>query len=325
MAGKTQSRAIRILQPVIPVVFLVCASRAHFSGPIEFTSWGLAMKAKLIVLLSGALSLGAVATASAADMAVKAPPPAPIAVANWTGFYIGGEVGGRWTEADWNTTCLGPGAFPCTPTAFPTRFPFNNPSSFDSSGVVGGVYGGYNWQMSNWVFGVEGDFRWGDNKRTKAGIPGAEDPAVVGSPGLDSSSVRQTWEASARGRLGILVTPSVLLFGTGGVAFTHVESTAACGTVAFPVGWCAFPNRISTGSDDLVGWTVGAGIEAMVASNWLVRGEYRYADYGTFSSTVLRGPGAVLVDAVAFDTKIRTHSAMVGIAYKFGGPVVARY
>src|SRR5438552_2403237 len=127
MAGKTQSRAIRILQSVIPVVFLVCARRQGLSGSIEFTSWGLAMKAKLIVLLSGALSLGAVATASAADMAVKAPPPAPIALANWTGFYLGGEVGGRWTEADWNTTCLGPGAFPCTPTAFPTRFPFNNP------------------------------------------------------------------------------------------------------------------------------------------------------------------------------------------------------
>jgi len=288
------------------------------------------MNTKLIVLLSGALSLGAVATASAADMAVKAPMAAPV-VASWTGFYIGVDVGGRWSDANWTTTCLQQGFAACPAANFPARFAFNNPSNYNSSGFKGGGYGGYNWQMSNWVVGVEGDVQWGDNKRTKAGIPGANDPTIAGSPGLDSSSIRQNWEASLRGRLGVLVTPGVLFFGTGGVAFTNVESSGFCGT-AFPVGWCSagagtFVGTSQTRSSDRVGWTVGAGVEAMVTSNWLLRGEYRYADYGKYSSTIFagQGGGAINADAVTYDTSLRTHSVTVGLAYKFGGPVVAKY
>jgi outer membrane immunogenic protein len=123
----------------------------------------------------------------------------------------------------------------------------------------------------------------------------------------------------------------VLLFGTGGVAFTHVESSATCGAVAFPVGWCSlggpFLNTTQTRSADRIGWTVGGGIEAMLSPNWLVRGEYRYADYGKFASTVFTGSNGAVVngDAIAYDTALRTHTVTVGIAYKFGGPVVAKY
>ena len=55
-----------------------------------------------------------------------------------------------------------------------------------------------------------------------------------------------------------------------------------------------------------------------------VRGEYRYADYGKSGSTLLAGP-VTNIDAISVDTRLRTNSAMVGLAYKFGGPVVARY
>ena len=276
-----------------------------------------------------------VVSASAADMApryTKAPPPPPVAVYDWTGFYIGGDIGGRWSDSNWTTTCLQPGfAATCVPSAFPAQFAFNNPSNFNSTSLKGGLYGGYNWQFNQtWVAGLEGDFQWGDKNRTKAGIPGAENPTVAGSPGLDFSSVRQTWDASLRARLGFLVSPSVLLFGTGGVAFTHVESSAHCGS-NFPVGWCAingvFQNTTQTRSSDRAGWTVGAGVEAMIAPNWLLRGEYRYADYGKFGSTIFAGNNGFVVngDAINFATSLRTQSATVGIAYKFGGPVVARY
>src|SRR5438552_13543429 len=56
------------------------------------------MKTKLITLLSGVLGLGAIGAASAADMAIKAPPPPPVEVWNWTGFYIGLNAGGSWTD-----------------------------------------------------------------------------------------------------------------------------------------------------------------------------------------------------------------------------------
>ena len=117
-----------------------------------------------------------------------------------------------------------------------------------------------------------------------------------------------------RGRVGILVAPSVLLFGTGGVAFTHAETSAFCGT-AFPTGWCTAVNvgRRSTASADLVGWTVGAGVEAMLTRNWLIRGEYRYADFGTISNVDTRTGGG-FTDVVQFDLRVRTHAATFGLA-----------
>ena len=101
------------------------------------------------------MGMGAVSTASAADMAVKAPPP-PVVVYNWTGFYIGGDVGGAW-----DATML-PIQRPLLLRASHSRLyvavvtaassPSINPSTF-----VGGVYAGYNYQSGNVVFGVEGD------------------------------------------------------------------------------------------------------------------------------------------------------------------------
>jgi outer membrane immunogenic protein len=285
------------------------------------------MHSKLAALLTGALSLGLVTTASAADMAVKAR-PAPAVVYAWTGFYIGGAIGGRWDDPRWNTTCQSPTIFAvCNP--FADRFVTNNPQTFRSSAFRGAIYGGYNWQVGpSWVWGVEGDFGWANNSKTNAGIPGLESPTVAGAPGLDSSRVKQTWDGSLRLRAGYLVAPSVLLYGTGGVAFTHVEASATCGTT-FPVGWCAIGTNIGrtdTASSDRVGWTVGGGIEAMIMPNWLLRGEYRYADYGTFQFNGLRSPaGVITVDSFNSDIRLRTHTAMVGLAYKFGGPVVAKY
>ena len=279
------------------------------------------------------LSILAVATliaapAIAADLPVKAPIAAPPVAPAWTGFYIGGAVGGRWSDTNWNTTCQETGQVGNTScNVFPDRFVTNNPQRFNSSAFRGSIYGGYNWQVTPvWVLGVEGDFGWADNKKTNAGIPGLESPTVIGAPGLDQSSVKQTWDGGIRGRAGYLVTPSVLLFGTGGVSFTHIEASAHCGTL-FSVGWCGIPaniGRTDTSSSDRVGWTVGAGIEAMIAPNWLLRGEYRYADYGVFSFTQLQGPTSN-IDAYSADVHYRTHTGLVGIAYKFGGPVVAKY
>lgn len=284
---------------------------------------------KKLSFVSMAIATLIAGPAMAADMAVKAPRVAPAIVASWTGFYVGGAVGGRWSDANWNTTCQETGAVGNTSCiVFPDRFATNNPQSFNSSAFRGSIYGGYNWQVSPvWVVGVEGDIGWADNNKTNRGIPGLESPTVVGAPGLDSSTLKQTWDGGIRGRVGFLVSPSVLLFGTGGVSFTHLEASATCGT-PFVVGWCTAANvvRTDTTSTDRVGWTLGGGIEAMLSPNWLLRGEYRYADYGTFSFTQLQGPPAINnVDAYTASVHYRTHTALVGLAYKFGGPVAARY
>jgi len=114
--------------------------------------------------------------ASAADLKpVYKAPPAPVATFNWTGFYVGGSVGARWMEGDWNTTCLQTGlaGTTCPNTAgFPGRITTDNPASFDATSFRGGVYAGFNWQVNTWVFGIEGDWAWAKNDDTRAGIPG---------------------------------------------------------------------------------------------------------------------------------------------------------
>jgi outer membrane immunogenic protein len=289
-------------------------------------------------LLVASLILGAVSSvALATDLPnTKGPPsfaPPPPPALSWTGFYIGGEIGARWSDPTWSTTCLQTGLAACPAANFPTRFAFNNPESFDSVSVKGGPFIGYNYQIgSQWVVGVEGDWQYADNRRTNAGIPGVEDPTVAGEPGLDSSTIRENWDASIRARAGFLVMPNLLLFGTGGAAFANVSATALCGT-AYPVGWCAGADPLigtpQTASTTRVGWTVGGGLEYMIAPNWLIRAEYRYADYGSFSSTLFSGVVAN-VDAISFNTHLRTNTASVGFAYKFDlfgppAPVVAKY
>jgi outer membrane immunogenic protein len=303
------------------------------------------MRSSLIAFLGGALSLsfGGVSAASAADIApppyIPSPTPVVTLVNDWSGFYGGGDVGGRWSNQSWNTTCLNQGigggvgcplnlVVPNTPL-----FPTNNPASFNSTSVKAGIYAGYNWQVTSWVVGIEGDANWANNNKTIRGIPGTFNPATAGAPGLDTANVRQGWEGSLRIRTGYLLTPSVMLFTTGGVALTDVKASAFCGT-AFPVGWCTGPagpgsnlGTVSSASDTRVGWTVGAGVEFMVTGNWLVRGEYRYADYGRYNFILFPGAGVcgAACDTINANVNLQTHSAMIGVAFKFGGPMVARY
>ena len=92
-----------------------------------------------------------------------------------------------------------------------------------------------------------------------------------------------------------------------------------------PLGCTAISaNRTETASQDRVGWTLGGGVEAMFASNWLLRGEYRYADFGSMTFTRFVGP-VTNIDAFTATVSYRTHTALIGLAYKFGGPVVAKY
>jgi outer membrane immunogenic protein len=281
------------------------------------------------------LALAMPLAAQAADLPAAPVYKAPVYVpppSDWTGFYIGGDIGGRWSNSTWSTTCLETGQPGTACTTAPAdaliRFATNNPTTFNSTSFKGGGYAGYNWQVNPvWVVGVEGDWQWANNSTTVSGIPGAENLTVIGAPGLDTSTVKQTWDASARGRVGYLVAPSWMVFGTGGVAFTNVQASAHCGTL-FPVGWCgqaANIGRTDTASLDRVGWTAGAGVEGMIAPNWLARIEYRYANYGNnMSFTMLQGP-ASNIDAISGNLKLQDQSVTVGIAYKFGGPVVARY
>ena len=167
--------------------------------------------------------------------------------------------------------------------------------------------------------GIEGDVGFGNGKATLANVYYPNNVMSNGN-GLDSFAVKSGWDASLRGRLGFLVMPSFLVYGTGGAAWQHIEATSNCSAVGntnCQPGILA-PSAI-TDSTTKPGWTVGAGIETMLWRNWIVRGEYRYADFGTVSNTDTRVcRGCLPSTLVVTDTlRLKTQTATFGIAYKF--------
>jgi len=268
------------------------------------------------LLLATAL-LVATAPAYAADLPMirKAPISAPIV--SWTGFYLGASLGASWANNDWTTTATAPlqGGVPDS-TAH---------QKFDSVAARIGGYVGYNWQVApTFLLGWEGDFGWAGNRHSQTVIPGTpnELPGFPLNGNGDTAEIKEGWDGSLRGRAGVLVTPTTLLFGTAGIAFQQVTTAASCfGNDVNTV--CAFSHANSF-SDTRVGWTAGAGIEQMAWGNWIARVEYRYASFGTMSKTfftVVDGAD----DRVFADIKSNVQSVSVGIAYKFGGPVYAKY
>jgi outer membrane immunogenic protein len=281
------------------------------------------------VIAAAALGIGQAATA--ADMPLKAVPQLPAPVDSWTGFYVGLGIGERSSVVDSSiTTATTPTAnllaLFCTAAA-----PCIPGEPLDNTAFRVSPYVGYNWQVgSQWLVGIEADYGWANRTRAISGMeyPGGNAPSFLATGLADSTySVQTTWDASVRGRLGMLAAPNVLFYVTGGVAWLHAAQTSVCGSA--PGSNCVpggFVPAVITDSTTRVGWTIGGGLEAMVWGNWIARGEYRYGDFGTWSPSDVRTntnpPFALNVtDAI----RIRTNTVTLGLAYKFGGPVVAKY
>lgn len=292
------------------------------------SGWGPFLKKfALAISVLAASAVGA----SAADLAVKAPPyRAPeAAVSSWTGFYVGASFGGEWANANWRTTSItvvAPGFVVPPPTV-----DGSSPRHFSPSNGRFGGFAGYDYQFApQWVAGIVLDAAYFDSTATSAGVPGCTFSCIlaVPGPGSDLSRVRARWDADVRGRLGYLVTPNVLLYGTAGVAFQNFSNSATCLTsLTDPVcGPTAIPISVTaTNSSTRTGWTAGVGIDAKIFANWMLRAEYRFSDFGTWSNSLsLVSPGASIV-TVATNLKLDTHIATIGIAYRFGGPIVAKY
>ncbi|MCP3462516.1 outer membrane protein [Bradyrhizobium sp. CCGUVB23] len=272
---------------------------------------------KRVLFAAAFAAVAGMGAAHAADLAARpyTKAPAAAAVESWTGFYLGADVGARWSDTTWTSTALEDPVW----AGGSSLLLQGNPASFNSTSFRGGGYAGYNWQVApSWVIGIEGDVAWADNNKTLAGVPGTWGSSTPASLiAIDSTTVKLGWDASIRGRVGWLVAPSVMLFGTGGIAWQDVSLTANCMRTG---PWCIL-DRTETFHKVATGWTVGGGIEAKVWSNWLARAEYRYADFGHVDHEFF----PQTVDSVFMNQSLKTHAVSVGLAYQFGGPVVAKY
>ena len=226
-------------------------------------------------ILLTAMLAGVAMPAFAADTVYVDPAPVVVTPAayDWSGIYVGLQAGYILGNADHSFS--------------------NGAPSGDSSpdGFIGGGYVGYNWQIGNTVFGVEGDIEGGDVNGSYSNATGA---TSVGTSDLN-------WQASVRARLGY-ATGRYLLYVTGGWAYGD-----------FSFGGGPTPLPVSGGySQSLNGWTAGGGVEAMLAANWIGRIEYRYTDFETASGTLAPGfPG------VTMPVDVDTHAVRLGLAYKF--------
>jgi outer membrane immunogenic protein len=258
-------------------------------------------------IMLGAVALAAigVAPALAADLPARVYTKAPpiVAIYDWTGFYVGGNIGYSWgRSSDTSTVTNAAGTILTTDSG-----------SSNLNGVVGGGQAGYNWQRQNWVLGLEADIQ-GTGERGSRGFfyrPGFSLNGLILPPIPVSLTQTIDWFGTVRGRAGVLVSPRVLLYATGGLAYGEVRSGEVIGL---------FPGLSSTNTN--VGWTVGAGIEGMIDANWTAKLEYLYVDLGTVSGSFTPVVGAV---TSSYSSRITDNVLRVGVNYKFGGPVVAKY
>jgi outer membrane immunogenic protein len=265
--------------------------------------------------LTGTIAAIAVAVAVpalAADMAPrysKAAPLAPVMVYNWTGCYIGGNVGGGWARTQ-QTQVGKVGVVP--PIVLNNDF-----GSSDSNGnFIGGGQIGCDYQFAgNWVVGIQAMYDFGRIDSSHV-VPTAFPGFPVGSF-VSNNTIKDT--LTVTGRVGYLFAPQVLGYVKGGGAWTR-QTHNFIGTV--PV---AFLSEFTNG-DTRSGWTVGGGLEWMFAPGWSVFGEYNYMDFGRKDISFIAGPATVgAADIVS--TRLTVQQALVGVNYKFnwGGPVVAKY
>jgi outer membrane immunogenic protein len=232
-----------------------------------------------------ALVLGTTA-AAAADFPLKTKAPPLVAIYDWTGFYIGGSGGGSLGQSTHIDAATGLG----------------DTLGYDvKGGLVGGTLG-YNWQVSSFVIGFEGDASW-------VGEYGSHpDDGLAGNPAF-TSYTKETWVATARGRLGYAVN-NLLFYGTGGYAAAGVEAGVKDANTGA---------LLASSSSTRSGWTAGGGLEWGFAPSWSAKFEWLYMKFDSAAFNTLQADGPR--SSVPLDDNV----VRAGINYRFGGPVVARY
>jgi outer membrane immunogenic protein len=276
---------------------------------------------KIIYASAMLFGLALAGPAFAADIPLKA--PAQPVYSGWGGWYVGVEAGEKWKTDKWTTDCVQQSAnplFACGTVRNAIQYPgapdATSPHNFKNSGARIGGYIGANTQQGLWVYGFEADWAHYDQSSSVVGLVGATICCLAGLPGTtpanDRTSVTNKWDASLRVRGGYLIMPEVLLYATGGFALQQLSSTMSCNGATSPA--CSALSLTQTNSDILPGWTIGGGLEWKIVSNLILRGEYRFSDFGSVRSNFFQNSGDVeLLSRI----KVTSQIATVGLAYKF--------
>jgi outer membrane immunogenic protein len=260
--------------------------------------------------VAAALAIIAPGLAMAADMPIKA--PAPSAVSDWSGVYIGFHGGHGWgstaiAAADLNNPSLN----------LDEVGPLHAPKL---RGSVFGGHAGYNWQWGQrGVAGLEIDYSSSRLEQTQTAsgphdVIGPRAPLPEEGPDTRTLKAKLDRLASARARVGFLVGPELLLYGTGGVAWGHTNFSDTLVTHFVDLnGSRGVVTGTGRASSNQFGWAAGVGGEwKLWSSGLMLRVEYLHYDFGSTSLAfdVIRN------DNIHLD-KLTTDVVRGGISYKF--------
>jgi outer membrane immunogenic protein len=242
-------------------------------------------------------ALGSLTTAAAADLPRRYREPdmfSPAPVETWTGFYVGAQVGYAWGSDQSEIKVSG------------SPFTFTG-ANHDSSGGVGGIHGGYNYQTGLAVFGAEADLEL-------AGIKGSDHR--TGSDRFagfsTSSDMKINFQGSLRARAGFAMLDRMMIYGTAGLAFADLENNYATTLPAGNIFGAPAGTSSATFDETRWGWTVGAGAEYALMSNWTARFEYRYTNFSAYKNAI-----AVLGSSAVSEQDPDFHTIRIGASYRF--------
>lgn len=280
-----------------------------------------------VTRLALAIRIAAVALsitpAAAADLGRFPPasrfyPPTPmLRVYNWTGCYLGGQLGGAWADNKVNGQFVG----------------FGLSDNVTAAAVIGGGQVGCDLQFArNWVIGAQIDGAWTHLNASKA---------FAGSQGLDANGshfdvtgnllINANVIATATGRIGYAANfddVAGLFYLKGGAAFINYDNFGFSGQSALTL--CTAPNTCGTSgaafnfnapSSNRWGWTIGLGTEWVVDGNWSIFGEWDYLNFGTQNVT--------FTDATFGSTQVgikqQINELKMGVNYRFGAGLPQQY
>jgi outer membrane immunogenic protein len=226
-----------------------------------------------------AIVVAACRPAVAADLPTPAvPPPLPMTIYNWTGLYLGINGGFGTGNSNWSDG------------------PIGTTGSFPTSGFLIGGTAGINYQIAEYVFGIEGDGDWTNLRGSSGSTCGAISVVVAPPVGCQTQS---QWLATIRGRAGYAFD-RILFYGTAGAAFGNIQ------TGLNPPS--TFDSSFETG------WAVGAGLEYAVAQNWTAKIEYLFVDLPNGACTSVGNCGGAAGSIVSFKENI----IRAGLNFKLG-------
>ena len=261
-------------------------------------------------------------SAFAADLpSRKAPAPAPATTtASWTGFYAGVDGGFAWDNSAATVLAAGEGLSQTGVQQW-TPYPYYIPgvAIMNASGFAAGGHVGWNYQFAGFsrlVAGLETDalvFAGNGGHTSTFVTPGGLNPSIA------QLGRAMPWAGSARARIGFLITPTLLVYGTGGAAY------GAANVNEYAYG-SALAATYAPGAAGRIygGWAAGGGLEWAFLPNWSARVEYLHADLGTHAASFLgfaygTVPAFPVPQQFLAEVPMRANVVKLGVSYHFNG------